>query len=812
MDPLEPADPESLGPYRLVARLGAGGMGRIYLARSGGGRTVAVKAIRPELAEDGEFRKRFGREVRAASAVGGTCTAPVVDADPDADTPWLATAYVLGPSLADAVAEHGPLPRHTLWALAAGLAEALQAVHDAGLVHRDFKPSNVLLAAEGPRVIDFGIARAIGESEFTRAGDLVGSPGYMCPEQALGAPMEQSGDVFCLGSVLAFAATGRSPFRGSAPATMLYKVVHCEPDLTGVPQELGGLIVACLAKKPSNRPTPRELCAHLDSYGLREEPQTDWLPAPVSCDIARRAAAVLDLDVPLRRSTADAPRHAYRLPPGARPLAIEGPRGGTAAQPVPAVPPHPQLPVAAVAEASAVQVAGPQTVGVVKPPVAGALEAPVAPEAKPAGRARHAAAGPSRGIATETLWLRGLPRRPSGRAGGAPASVSRRGFVRAVASVGAVASAGGIAALLSRSHSPSTGAAAPLGKAPPPTWTYRGAPLLPAPAVFSGGTALVKNRSGSLLGLSLKDGTHPKWTYDGISQSPTPALLTDDAAIALGNGSTVIGVDPGSGAQRFSLDFGADFQFNQLLGQTADNKVIVLGLQFVRADGQPGTKSKNVILDTDLSTRVANVVTISAEDTALKLDPAIVPGYFVYVDGLRSLTARSTSGNGRKFWSHPIDYDVTPRPVISGKTVFVTGRTLTAFDLATGRVRWQAKGSAGGFASVPGVGDGRVFCMDADGRGVHAFDATDGSRLWSCQTTRLDTSSGVTTSSGSETLFVTAAGNKEGFFAIDAAKGRILWRFGDGRDTGLNAWQLACDGRGHLIAQHFDAVYCLRVA
>jgi serine/threonine protein kinase/outer membrane protein assembly factor BamB len=798
MDPLEPGDPEFLGPYRLVARLGAGGMGRIYLARSSGGRTVAVKAIRPELAEDREFRKRFGREVRAASAVGGICTAPVVDADPDGETPWLATAYVLGPSLADAVAEHGPLPEHTLWSLGAGLAEALQAVHDAGLVHRDFKPSNVLLAAEGPRVIDFGIARAIGESDITGVGNLVGSPGYMCPEQAVGEPMGPSGDVFCLGSVLAFAANGRSPFSGSSPATMLYKVVHVEPDLTGIYGELRRILLACLAKDPGDRPTPRELRTMLDPYGLREDPEPGWLPAPVASDIAHRAAAVMDLDVPLRRRRLDENRWEF-VPASIGPLAIEISPGGPAASPISVVDQSAARPVAAMADAPD----GAEAEGRSESP------SDVLSDAQ-GGRARHAAVGRARCVISETMRPRSLPQQPKEQTDTSPLAVSRRGLVRAAVSVGAAVSAGG-AALLARTASPNpTGSAAAIGTAPRPTWTYRGDPLLPAPAVFSGGTALLKSRRGSLLGFDLKDGTHPKWTYDGISQSPTAPLLADGAAIALGNAATVVGVDPDSGAQRYSLDFGSDFQFEQLLGKTDAKTVFILGLQFERADERPGTTSKKVILTTNLSTRAATVVTISAEDTALSLNPAIVPGYFVYIDGLRSVTARATTGGGRKHWSRRVDYDATPIPIISGRTLYVAGHTLTAFDLATGRVRWKSKGSGGGFAPAPLVGGGKVFSVDAQGKSVHAFDATDGSLLWSCETNRLDTAGTVTMSGGK--IFVTAANNKDGFYAIDAANGRLLWRFSDGRDTGLSGWQLAGDNHGHLIAQHFDVVYCLRAA
>ena len=284
---LLPADPESVGPYRLIGRLGAGGMGQVYLARSPGSRLVAVKVIRPELAADLGFRSRFEREVSAARSVSGMFTAPVVDADPAGQPPWLATAYVPGPSLADAVAERGPLPAGVVLTLAAGLAEALAAIHAAGLVHRDLKPSNVLLAADGPRVIDFGISRAADASALTQTGMIMGSPGFLSPEQAEGHPVGPPGDVFSLGAVLAYAASGAGPF-GAGPAVALaFRVVHAAPDLSGVPEQLRPLIAHCLVKDPAARPTPRELLASLAAG--RWEPQ--WLSLPLAAGAAGAAGA-----------------------------------------------------------------------------------------------------------------------------------------------------------------------------------------------------------------------------------------------------------------------------------------------------------------------------------------------------------------------------------------------------------------------------------------------------------------------------------------------------------------------------------------
>ena len=271
---LQPKDPQRMGPYQLIRRLGGGGMGRVYLGRSASGRLVAVKVIRDELADDPHFRARFRREVAAAQKVNGLYTAVVVDVDVDGPVPWLATAYVAGPSLAEAVGSYGPLPATSVRALAAGLAEGLSAIHAAGLVHRDLKPSNVLLADDGPRVVDFGLARAAEDGALTRSGMVVGSPGFMAPEQIVGQHVGPPSDLFCLGAVLTFAATGRSPFGVGDTTAILYRLVHGSPDLDGVPAEILDLVRRCLAKDPGERPTAGALLAALGDTDLAE----GWLP------------------------------------------------------------------------------------------------------------------------------------------------------------------------------------------------------------------------------------------------------------------------------------------------------------------------------------------------------------------------------------------------------------------------------------------------------------------------------------------------------------------------------------------------------
>ncbi|MFF0204542.1 PQQ-binding-like beta-propeller repeat protein [Streptomyces sp. NPDC005017] len=254
-----PQDPAVVGPYRLVAQLGSGGMGRVYLGYSPSGRRVAIKVIRPDYVQEPAFRQRFAREVIASRAVSGFFTAGVVDADPEGSLPWLATAYIPGPSLQQAVQKSGPFPEQSVRALGAALAEALTAIHGAGLVHRDLKPANVLLAADGPRVIDFGISRLVEKSGLTLTGTTIGSPGYMSPEQIQGQRIETSSDVFSLGSVLAFAATGAGPFGEASVPALLFRVVHEAPQLDTIPPGLRELIGWCLAKRPADRPALSEL-------------------------------------------------------------------------------------------------------------------------------------------------------------------------------------------------------------------------------------------------------------------------------------------------------------------------------------------------------------------------------------------------------------------------------------------------------------------------------------------------------------------------------------------------------------------------
>ncbi|XUL89107.1 serine/threonine-protein kinase [Streptomyces galilaeus] len=373
-----------IGAYRLLGRLGAGGMGQVYLARSDRGRTVAVKLVREDLAAQEEFRARFRQEVQAARQVGGHWTAPVLDADTEAAVPWVATGYVAGPTLQQVVGrDHGALPERSVRILAAGLAHALQDIHAAGIVHRDLKPSNVLVTIDGPRVIDFGIARALETQAgdgLTRTGSLVGSPGFMAPEQVRGDRITPACDVFCLGSVLTYAATGTLPFgsAGSGVHALMFRIAQEEPDLTGVPEGIAELVRDCLRKDPATRPTLHQI---LDRTGAEDtvsggRSRDPWLPSGLVAQLGRHAVRLLDTEDPQTAERVQlekgAPVVRALQARASEPLALEAAQGTTSDTPPAPAPaaPAPAAPTTAPAPAPA-------------EPAPVLVEHPAVPEASP---------------------------------------------------------------------------------------------------------------------------------------------------------------------------------------------------------------------------------------------------------------------------------------------------------------------------------------------------------------------------------------------------------------------------------------------
>ncbi|MEV6682747.1 protein kinase [Streptomyces erythrochromogenes] len=352
MEQVGPGGPTHVGPFEVVGVLGQGGMGRVLLAAGPDGRLVAVKQVLAHFADDEGFRARFRREVTASRKVSGAYTAAVIDADPDASTPWLASVFVAGPSLGAVVKAGGVLPEDVVRRLAAGLTSALAEIHRAGLVHRDLKPDNVLLAEDGVRVIDLGIARATegesdGDTGLTRTGFVIGSPAYMSPEQAEGHPLTPASDVFSLGSVLVMALTGSSPFAGTSTLKTLYDVAHGEPDLSGVPAGLRDLVARCLAKDPEARPTPAEL--H-ELIGPVPPAGRQWPSAVYGMLAAQRARidgllagrqAVGGHEPEPGPEPTSEPTHVRESAPAPDPEAepVLLPEGGSAPAPAPTVPP-----------------------------------------------------------------------------------------------------------------------------------------------------------------------------------------------------------------------------------------------------------------------------------------------------------------------------------------------------------------------------------------------------------------------------------------------------------------------------------------
>ncbi|MGK4579422.1 protein kinase domain-containing protein [Kitasatospora sp. HPMI-4] len=764
MEPLEANDPDAIGPYRLVARLGAGGMGRVYLARSAGGRTVAVKVVRSELAEDREFRTRFRREVDAARAVDGAYTAPVVDADPDSPTPWLATAYVLGLSLTEAVQQYGPLPEQSVRALGARLAEALHAIHGAGLVHRDLKPSNVLLAADGPRVIDFGIARALDGDSLTQTGVVVGSPGFMSPEQAMGRPIGAAGDVFSLGSVLVYAASGHGPFDGeSGVAAQLYRVVHDQPELRELPAGLRTVIESCLTKDPARRPAPLELAARLLPEGTPAATAGNWLPAPVASALATHASSVMDMETPSRGTPAQPPQ--YTAPPDAvySPTSTDlpNPASGTmrlghqARTPGPApmapapMPPSPMaVPPMPTAQPMAAQAASPAWAPTQAP----------APTPAPAPR------------------------------------VSRRLFLAGGGLV-ATAAAGGTAWALLRPGSkpepkpapgPSGGQAA--GQAPQPVWTYTStdpvvaqrSALVLTDTVYVPGTGITALDAGS---------GSVRWARPDLSAAH--CIAGGGQLLTLLRGAAAI--DPKSGRNDVGsrVAWGSDgkvIQVTQLLA--ADDQAVYVKVMVTKQYESTGDQ---MVLAFDPARVNIKWAQPDQDPQASISTGRATGGVLLHSRGNGGIVARDVK-DGRELWQ--VDArTIEPWPVwCDDKRLYCLAddADLQAVGLADGKQQWRLKSYAGRFTPVLAA-EGTVYTSDGTDA-VLAYDAETGKKRWSCALPHEPSLTSQPVLAGG-TLFV-PGGAHNGLYAVDARSGRLKWTFEDPSNPVMyNDWYLSTDGR-----------------
>ncbi|MBF9066909.1 protein kinase domain-containing protein [Streptacidiphilus fuscans] len=781
VEPLEADDPAEIGTYRLVARLGAGGMGRVYLARSAGGRTVAVKVVRPELAGDPDFRARFRREVASARSVSGGFTAPVVDADRDSPSPWLATAYVPGPSLAQAVSEFGPLPAGSVRVLGAVLAEALRAVHGAGLVHRDLKPSNVLLAVDGPRVIDFGIARALDEVGLTSTGVVVGSPGFMSPEQASGRPVGPPGDVFALGAVLVFASTGRGPFGQESAASLLYRVVHEPPELAGVPHDLLPTVTACLAKDPQARPTPDQVLAALAAEGVAAQPGNAWLPAEVASAIARHAATVMELETPLPAPAA-----------GGDPRV---PAAGAAAQPG----------RGDRGDRGTVLLGNRDTGPDAGPPTA-ASEATSFPSPPPS--TASVPPGRSDAVSRRTLVYAGLGIVALGAAGGGTALALSQGGGAPTPSPSASRSGTATAA-------PSATATRPPGVPPQPLWSYTANQAVQSPALAADGMVAVAGQE--MVTLRARSGAL-QWTGPQVSSSyqQQPVAYGGGLFVTLnqdGSSPALSAYDPATGAQRWTLPEPAQYAFTSLLAVN-DQAAFLIGNQYkLDAHGQPiivfgDDTSTQVVMAVDLHTR--QVLWTQHRTVANGYDVLgfATSGYLVYTNDKNNIVVRDTR-TGAQLWSQ--DYG-NPKwqnpvlPLLGGDTLFLPGPQLSGYGLAKGDSRLSSAKLTNADYDSLAYADGRLYLTQGDGTAL-ALDAHTGAQIW---TSQVDTTVSRTPMVVvADTVFcpVLINGQSSGVTALDVTSGKALWTFQDG-DSSTDEWWLSTDGT-QLYAVHGSHVYAL---
>lgn len=744
MQSLRTGDPRAIGPFRIVGRLGSGAMGQVFLGRSAGGRAVVVKTTRPELSDDPEFRKRFAREVASAREVSGPYSAVVVDADPDAERPWFATEYVPGLSLTDAVSAHGPLPERSLWPLVSGLAEALDAIHSVGLVHRDLKPSNVLLTSGGPRLIDFGIAYSTTASALTGTGVTVGTPGFMSPEQITGrSTVAPSTDVFALGAVLAFASTGRGPFGISEAQVMMFRTVHEDPVLDGMPGALRALALRCLAKDPAARPTPAELRLEAQAQGQEGaagSPGPDWLPAPVSHDLLGRVTAVLGAEPPQELPGSEPSGPEREDGPGG---VGNGPGGTTVGL----------LPKAPVRDAGTSTGTDPEA-GSGPDPVphddeqpqlaTGASPAPQPqqhphPHPHPPTELGQAPAGPGPHPPADGS----VPRKPerSGPPAGRAGSVTRRRVLTGAALVG-VAGLGTMAWVLrdgSRGDTPRTGGSTGPGSGASTTSPRSGEPSATPAADVSSGKQLWRTDIG----------------HSGDFGSRPPALAGSTAYCASADGN-LYAVNARTGDRIWKSSIGTSWST-----PATDGSRVYVGT----------IRGKLLAVD---RTRGAKRWEFTTGDRGGSMpgigSSATVSGSTVYFASDNTNLYAVDAQSGKERWKFTAGYALDSTPKVSGDTVYVGSmdNSLYAVDAGSGSLRWSYP-TGSDLVSSPAVADGIVYIGSRDGN-LHAVDAKTGKRRWRWAAQVTDYSPVV---SGG---VVYVAYDLE-LFALDAATGRKRWAF-----------------------------------
>ncbi|MFB7072273.1 PQQ-binding-like beta-propeller repeat protein [Streptomyces sp. NPDC056290] len=745
MEQLTQHDPRRIGPFEVLGRLGAGGMGLVYLARSASGRRVAIKTVRTELAEDQLFRVRFTREVEAARAVSGFYTAAVVDADPRAAVPWLATAYVPAPSLEEIVNECGPLPAQAVRWLAAGVAEALQSIHGAGLVHRDLKPSNVLVVEDGPRVIDFGIASGVSNTRLTMTNVAVGTPAYMSPEQARDSrSVTGASDIFSLGSMLVFAATGHAPYHGANPVETVFMLLREGPDLEGLPDELRPLIDSCMQMDVSRRPSPADLQAqlapHLFGPGSDDSGTASaWLPLSATAMIERRRGGGRTPTAPPVPPVPPPPSD----PPGPFPDPYgpeRGPRGGGGSEPAPLGGRH-----AGPAESAGgpVRLAG----GTV----------PIGPGPRVADTRAALAVGRGADAGPATGWIRPPGGGPHGAEPGPPPG-SRPLNV------------------------PAQGGADP---APPPPDPGHWRPWRFRMSNDVWGTPVV---DGDLLYVTSFE-VHALDTGSGRRQFKTRdvawSMAVAGGRIHASDGPTLYALDAGDGGERWRLHTDA-----WVYALKVDRGTVVTG---TRGGGVQGWEASN-------GAKLWEVTGAQTDFETPEAGPA-VHGDTVYVwrdARLQALDART----GVERWSYPIGdaascggVPVRVAPAEDGYVYVSAGTRVLSIDVAAGHVRWHFEAPAvflspPAFAPGPAVTGGGVYLADHLGT-VYALDATTGQDRWRIATEQRQSAEPVLVADGNVHV-----GSGSALYTLDAVTGTPRWRFAAGGE--LVGSPVVADGRIHF--------------
>jgi outer membrane protein assembly factor BamB len=802
MLPLGVDDPRVIGEFSLHAQLGAGGIGRVFLASSPGGREVAVKVVHPYLARDDIFLGRFRREVAAARAVNGGFAAPVIAAGPDDDPPWLATAYVPGPSLQEAVTATGPLPDDAALKLAAGLAEALRAIHACGLVHRDLKPGNVLLAADGPRVIDFGIARALDGTVLTAAESALDSP-FMSPEQAQGLPTGPASDVFSLGGVVYFAATGDGPFGTGHSAVILYRIMHTEPDLDRLPPGLRDLAAACLAKDPAQRPAPAELATALTGSAPPGDSPAAFWPAPIARLIADHQS----------RPAADPPSavEPQAAAPPPEPEAAAQPPEPQAAPPEPEAAAQPPEPQAAPPEPEAAapppepQAAPPEPEAAAPAPEPEAAEARPEPEAvdaqpaePPPAAAPPAEPPPAVPQPAEPPPAELLPGAvaPAPSAGappdtGPPRGVGRRRALAALAgvAVGGLAVAGwelirpsplapGTRRLTA--NRPTASRPAPPDQPGAKIWSY---PVdSPVEAVAAAGPIVFAGTGeNSVYALDATTGAliwRRKITHAVHDQL---VLAGNNVIVGDGIGGGVYALDASTGRRRWRVRSGA------VRGLATAGGVVYAGF---------AVKSRTTGGVTALSADRGQV--LWTVEFGRKLDTTgglAVSRGVVYVTTSHGEIYAFRAADGRRLWriaGRNVTFGWAP-PVVAGRVVYASSGNsipvLYAVHAATGRGLWYRSLGAAAFPAYLAVADGVLYAgltringaAGLNAGGLSALHAATGRQLW-----QVPVAGGVDLAPSTAPGVVYTGSNNGTLDAWQARTGTKLWSFSAAGLIGTN--------------------------